>query len=241
MNRKTISSHESDLPAGAKFHEGIAAGWAQGYTGGSFGRRRACFRALLDRNVEPGKAWLDLGCGSGVLTSELLVRGATVVAVDGSPGMLREAQAGLVGEHGSVVTWLQSDVQSLPQLPEAGFDGVLCSSVLEYLEHPDAALREATRLLRPRGKLIVSVPPTGSVVRMAQKVVRSVSRLFGGNKFPYLAVSIFEVDPKHLRQWLSDAGFELDRVTGFDSLLPRSSLAFLRPALLIAEAHKKSD
>ncbi len=200
MNRKTISGHESDLPAGAKFHEGIAAGWAQGYTGGSFGRRRACFRALLDRNVEPGKAWLDLGCGSGVLTSELMLRGATVVAVDGSPGMLREAQAGMADEHGSVVTWLQSDVQSLPQLRNAEFDGVLCSSVMEYLENPDAALREAARLLRPGGKLIVSMPPKGSVVRMAQKSVRSASRLFGGNKFPYLAVSRFEVDPGHLRR-----------------------------------------
>jgi len=233
-----MSYNKSELPTGAKFHEDIAAGWAQGYTRGSFDRRRTCFRSLLDRNVVSGEAWLDLGCGSGVLTRELLERHATVVAVDGSPGMLREAQAGTVGEQDIMVTWLQSDVQSLPQVRDASFDGVLCSSVMEYLEKPEAALREAARILLPGGKLIVSIPPQFSAVRMTQKTVRSASRLYGANKFPYLGVSRFEINPGRLREWLSDAGFVLDKVTEFDPLLPRRVLAFLRPALLIAEAHK---
>ena len=164
-----------------------------------------------------------------------------MVAVDGSPSMLREAQACIGGEHGSALTLLSSDVQSLPQLLDQSFDGVLCSSVVEYLDRPHAALSEAARLLRPGGKLIVSVPPTGSAVRTVQKIFRKIAQLFGGDKFSYLAVSKFEVEPNCLRQWLSEAGFVLDRVTKFDPLLPQSTLSFLRPALLIAEAHKKSD
>lgn len=233
-----MNDKKSELSAGTKFHEDIAAGWAQGYTRASFDRRRICFRSLLDRNVVAGEAWLDLGCGAGVLTRELLERHATVLAVDGSPAMLKEAHAGTSGDQGLMVTWLQSDVRFLPQVRDASFDGVVCSSVLEYLETPEAALREAARLLRPGGKLIVSMPPKFSAVRIAQKTVRSTFRLFGAKMFPYLGVSVFEANPGRLREWLSDAGFSLDKVTEFDPFLPRWALALLRPALLIAEAHK---
>jgi 2-polyprenyl-6-hydroxyphenyl methylase/3-demethylubiquinone-9 3-methyltransferase len=239
MTNKKIDINKFKLSPGANFHENISAEWAQGYEEGSFDRRRTCFRSILNDAVAPCKTWLDLGCGSGVLTQDLLERGAVVVAVDASPGMLREAQSYIDVDNVSVVTWLQSDVQSLPQLTDASFDGVLCSSVLEYLEHPVAALGEAARLLRPGGKLIVSMPPKLSIVRMSQKVVRAASRLVGGNKYSYLAVSIFEIDPRYLEQWLSDAGFVLERVTEFDPFLPSNLLTMLRPALLIIEAHKK--
>lgn len=241
MGKQVIVSSEPELPVGAKFHEGVAAKWAQGYAGGSFGRRLARFRGLLDGNVLTGTNWLDLGCGSGVLTIELLDRGAIVVAVDGSPAMLSAAQANVSTEHANAVTWLQCDVQTLPQLADSTFDGLLCSSVFEYLERPQAALAEAERLLRPGGKLILSLPPKRSIVRTLQKFVRKIAQLFGGNKFAYLAVSKFEVEPNHLRDWLDATGFVLDHVTKFDPLLPRGLLRFLSPALLIAEAHKKSD
>jgi 2-polyprenyl-6-hydroxyphenyl methylase/3-demethylubiquinone-9 3-methyltransferase len=232
---------ESKLPVGAQFHEGIAAGWSAGYVSGGFKRRLLCFLPILGRNVEPGQSWLDLGCGSGVLTKELLNRGATVVAVDGSPGMLKQARADVGELQGAVLTWLQSDVQSLSGLSDRAFDGVLCSSVVEYVDRPHALLSEAARVLRPGGRLVISVPPRYSVVRVLQKGIRKVTQIFGRDKFSYLAVSKFEVAPGRVSQWLSDAGFVLDCVTYFDPLLPRALITLFRPALMIVEARKKQS
>ncbi|MCB1815370.1 MAG: class I SAM-dependent methyltransferase [Candidatus Competibacteraceae bacterium] len=239
MNKKSVVGCESDLPIGAKFHEGIAAGWSKGYSGGSFGRRLSFFLPILDRNINPSQNWLDLGCGSGVLTKELLDRGALVSAVDGSPSMLREAQKHINDKEHGVVVWLQSDVQSVAQFSDASFDGILCSSVVEYVKCPYTVLSEAARLLRSDGKLIISLPPKLSAVRTAQKIIRKIGLLFGRDVFSYLAVSRFEIDPNHLQEWLSKAGFALDHITYFDPILPKVFLAIFRPALMILEARKK--
>lgn len=239
MKKTPADTMDLSLPAGADFHEGIAAGWSAGYGRGGFKRRLLCFQPVLGRNVRPDQPWLDLGCGSGVLTRVLLDRGATVVAVDGSPTMLIEAQAYVGAGHPVETIWLQSDVQSLAGLADGSFDGVLCSSVIEYVERPQALLSEVARVLRPGGRFILSVPPRFSAVRTMQKIVRKMAHVVGRDKFPYLAVSRFEVEPAQVRQWLSDAGFDLDRVTHFDPVLPGILLHFFRPALMIVEAQRK--
>ena len=225
------------MPAGALFHEAISPGWSIGYGKPSFQKRQLVFHELLANAVSSGSHWLDLGCGSGVLTKDLLSLGAAVVAIDGSPAMISEAQNSMM-EPGMRVTWLVNDVHSIPQLPDQSFDGVLCSSVIEYLERPHDALREIARLLKPGGKLIFSAPPKWALVRIVQKLTRKLSRLFGGNRYPYLAVSIFEVDPNFLPEWIGEVGLVLDRVTRYDPLLPSAAQHFFRPSLLIIEAHK---
>jgi ubiquinone/menaquinone biosynthesis C-methylase UbiE len=226
------------LPAGAGFHEGIAVRWAQGYASGSFSRRRICFLRILDRNVASGRSWLDLGCGSGVLTKDLLDRGADVIAFDGSPAMIKEAKALVGGADGSALTWIQGDVECFPQIADRSLDGVLCSSVIEYVERPDRLLSEVERVLRPGGKVILSIPPALSAVRSLQKAIRKLAQYAGQDAFSYLAVSRFEMEPNAVGQWLQKAGFVLDRITSFDPILPVSLQRVLRPALLVLEAHK---
>ncbi len=49
------------------------------------------------------------------------------------------------------------DIKSIPE-PDASFDAILCTEVLEHLPHPVDALRELSRLLKPGGKLILTAP-----------------------------------------------------------------------------------
>lgn len=241
MSNSLGVTHISDsrLPTGAEFHERIASAWTAGYASGGFARRLACFRTILKRQVRPGQRWLDLGCGSGVLTRELMSLGAHVVAVDGSPEMLRQAQRFIGSEDEKKVTWIQSDVEALPRLSINAFDGVLCSSVIEYVEYPSALMREAFRVLRPDGSLVISLPPRWAAVRTAQKVVRKIRAVFGSNRHTYLSVSKFEIAPQQAARWLDGEGFLLDQVTAFDPVLPRALSRVLRPSLLVLEAHKK--
>ena len=237
LNQATGAT-SSGLPSGARFHEEIAAAWTAGYARGGFERRLRFFQPILARHVRPGDSWVDLGCGSGVLCRELLALGASVVAVDGSPRMLSHARERMGSEYAGRVSWIQSDVQSIDGLKNGAFDGVLCSSVVEYLHGPEALLKEVARILGPRGVLVISLPPTFSAVRVLQKGIRGLMRFFGKDRFTYLSVSRLQMSPRAIDRLLQGAGFSVIRSTGFDPVLPRVLLRLVRPSLLIVEARK---
>lgn len=62
-----------------------------------------------------------------------------------------------IEQRGGALTYV-GDIQSMPQVPSARYDTVLCSEVLEHIARPDVALAEIHRVLRPAGCMILSVP-----------------------------------------------------------------------------------
>lgn len=229
------------IPRGAEFHERIASKWEAGYARAGFKHRLKLFNSILDRSVMNGQLWLDLGCGSGVLTRELIKRGARVVVLDGSPSMLEEARRSLDVDDttaGVLVTYRQGDAQDLSWSEPCAFDGVLCSSVIEYVADQDELIRQVIRVLKENGSLIVSMPSTRSPTRALQKVLRHGLKVLGIDKYTYLRVSRFEIDPSGVAEWLKAAGMTVNRISKYDPVLPKYLLKIFRPALLVCEARK---
>ncbi|MGY6214052.1 class I SAM-dependent methyltransferase [Methylolobus aquaticus] len=234
-----MKSQDKPILTAVQFHDEVANRWSSGYRRRSFRQRLALFDVIFSRHVQADDAWLDLGCGSGVLTLQLLERGASVTAVDGSAEMLRNLHY-LVSEKGvRGVECIECDVQDVGVLSDATFDGVVCSSVIEYVEDPDQVLFESHRVLRVGGALIISIPAKASATRLIQKFIKGVCGVFGVSAFSYLSFSSFEVDVMMVRTWLEQKGFKVSRVTAFDPFLPRISLSVLRPSLLVIEARKR--
>ncbi len=102
--------------------------------------------------VPPEWTVADLGCGTGALAADLAPRVRSVVAVDQSAAMLRGARKRLAGLPNVRIE--EARLESLP-LPDASCDAAIATLVLAYLEDPDPALREAVRILRPGGRLVV--------------------------------------------------------------------------------------
>jgi SAM-dependent methyltransferase len=100
-----------------------------------------------------GRRILDAGCGSGPLFAELRDRGAIVTGIDKSAGMLDQARRRLGDGADLQVAELG---RPLP-FPDGTFDDVTASLVLHYLEDWGPALAELRRVLKPGGRLIVSV------------------------------------------------------------------------------------
>ncbi len=88
------------------------------------------------------KLVLDLGCGPGHFSAAMRNAGATVVGVDLDEEDLRAPSA-----RGRSVL---ADGTRLP-FPDATFDGVFCSNVLEHTPSPASVLAETERVLRPGG------------------------------------------------------------------------------------------
>lgn len=114
-----------------------------------------------------GDVVLDLGSGFGRHAFETARRGAHVVAVDlgedevaGTRATFRAmADAGEVGEKVATLV-LRADGLRLP-FADRCFDRIIASEVLEHIDDDHGALRELSRVLRPGGRLAVTVPAEG--------------------------------------------------------------------------------
>ena len=96
---------------------------------------------------------LDVGCGTGFLAFELAARGHRVTGVDFAPAMIAEARR-KAAQHGLAVTLEEADAEQLP-FAAARFDLVISRHLLWTLPHPEAAIGEWIRVLRPGGRLVV--------------------------------------------------------------------------------------
>ena len=123
--------------------------------------------AVLDRLVQPGgKLIVDVGCGGGALVRRLAARGAHAVGIEVSAEQL----AGAVGGDG--VRYMVGRAEALP-LDDASADVVVFMRSLHHVPQSEmlSALREAARVLRPRGLLYVDEPlPEGDYFELVRIV-----------------------------------------------------------------------
>jgi ubiquinone/menaquinone biosynthesis C-methylase UbiE len=141
----------------------VAAHWGRraAHFDADFGHsiRTAAERAAWDRIFDlvlGGRSALDVldaGCGTGFLSLELASRGHRVTGVDFAPAMLVEARR-KAAEQGAAIRFEEADAEQLPFPPDS-FDLVVSRHVLWTLPHPEAAIDEWIRVLRPGGRLVV--------------------------------------------------------------------------------------
>lgn len=111
---------------------------------------------------------LEVGAGTGEIVLALKRAGHRVVATDISPNMVSEIQKKGVEAYAC-------DAEKLP-FADGTFDTVIGAEMIYYLDNPDIFLREAHRVLRPRGTLLLF-----SATNRAKFFdrVRGVLRMFG--------------------------------------------------------------
>jgi SAM-dependent methyltransferase len=160
---------------------------------------------LLDAvGVEAGDRLLDVGTGTGVVAAAAVAAGATVTAVDAEPSMVEAARARVP----------RADVLQarLPQLPvEAGaFDVAVANFVLNHVGRPRAAVAELRRVVRPCGRVGVSLwpaaPPDGQTLTVRSIQAAGVPR---PDDLPALeAADDFPRTPAGVAALLTEAGLD---------------------------------
>jgi ubiquinone/menaquinone biosynthesis C-methylase UbiE len=108
--------------------------------------------------LQPGERVLDVGCGTGIVArraAQQVGDDGEVVGIDLNEGMLDVARRSSA-ETDASIDWRRADATELP-FDDGSFDAVLCQQVLQFIPHPDDALREMHRVLRPVGHLGVGV------------------------------------------------------------------------------------
>jgi SAM-dependent methyltransferase len=119
---------------------------------GRYGRELA--RALIAAaGIRPGGRALDVGCGPGALTTELvaLLGAGAVAAVEPSPPFAAACRARLPG-----VDVRLGSAETLP-FADAAFEHVLAQLVVNFMTDPPAGVREMRRVTAPGGTIAVAV------------------------------------------------------------------------------------
>lgn len=125
-----------------------------GRAAATYGRTGADFFAPFGRRlvqlagVRASEKVLDVATGAGAVAGAAAAAGADVFAIDLAPEMVERARE--LGLDAAVM-----DAEQL-ELPDASFDVVLCGFGFFFCPAPNRALAEASRVLRPRGRIAFS-------------------------------------------------------------------------------------
>lgn len=95
--------------------------------------------------IEPGQRVLDVGAGTGALTSELLRRGAQVAAAEPSPSFAQS-----LARRFPDVDVKSAPAEELPW-PDGSFDAALAQLVIAFMSEPEHGLAEMRRVVKPGG------------------------------------------------------------------------------------------
>jgi ubiquinone/menaquinone biosynthesis C-methylase UbiE len=145
---------------------------------------RAAWDRILDLTLPAADALeaLDIGCGTGFLSLELAFLGHRVTGVDFAPSMIAQARKKAAERH-AVIRYEEADAELLP-FAAASFDIAVSRHLLWTLPHPERAMDEWIRVLRPGGRLIVVDSPSPESLDNAR---RSPEYAAIGDRLPFVS------------------------------------------------------
>ena len=203
-----------------EYHDkSVAKNWNDKYQLPTFQLRVEIVKKMLSDVAIDGQYWLDAGCGTGVMSRLLAENGSRVLGVDASHNMLEVAKLSSTGCDERVSYVHIDSIESLP-FEDGQFDGVVCSSVLEYVDDPKHCLTEFSRVLRPGGCLILSVPNSRSVIRQLHGVRYYIARGCGKSQSEFYGYSRNSYTRKSIRLAIVASGLLPEQTVQLGAILP---------------------
>jgi len=159
-------------------------------------------------DVQPGQDILDLGCGDGALTEQLVAAGAHVVGVDVSKDLLAAAK-----KRGLDVSYMNGQALEF----DNRFDAVFTNAALHWMPDPIAVIKGVHRALKPQGRFVGEFGGHGNVAAIVT-AMRAVGERRGGDAS--LAGPWFFPSPVVYASLLEANGFAVKKIDLFPRPTP---------------------
>jgi len=157
---------------------------------------------LLD--PREGERVLDLGCGTGALTSEIADAGAAVVGIDSSEEMIERTRASRPS-----IELRNADARTATF--DEPFDAVFSNAALHWIDEQDDALSTVTGALRPGGRFVAELGGDGNVAAIVDAVLDELAERGYDAENPWHFPTVGEYASR-----LERHGFEVRYATLFD-------------------------
>jgi 2-polyprenyl-6-hydroxyphenyl methylase/3-demethylubiquinone-9 3-methyltransferase len=160
--------------------------------------------ALRDASV------LDVGCGGGILSEAMAMRGARVLGIDLSQAVLDVAELHAL-ESKLEIQYRSVAAEDLAAAQPGSFDLVTCMEMLEHVPDPAASLRALANLVKAGGDVIVSTlnrKPLAFAVAIIG--AEYIARVLPRGTHEYLKF----IRPSELARWGREANLDLIDLTG---------------------------
>lgn len=183
--------------------------------------RRVATIFIAGLHAPAGASWIDVGCGTGIVTSAILAQAAPsrILGVDTSAVFLEAAGAQITDTR---ATFQQADAQRLPA-HSGSFDMAVSGLVLNFVPDKEAMVREMARVVRPGGIVALYVWDYAGHMQIMRNFFDAAVMFDPGAKEFDDGIKAPICRPRPLAQLLADAGLldvdvqPVDIPTAFES------------------------
>lgn len=157
-----------------------------------------------------GKQVIDVGCGGGILSESMALRGANVTGIDMGESPLSVARLHL-HETGAEVEYVQSTAEDFAVAHAGRFDVVTCMELLEHVPDPLSTIRACAQLAKPGGIVFFStINRNPKAYALAVLGAEYLLRMLPRGTHDYAKF----IKPSELDKWGRQAGLSLQDIKG---------------------------
>ncbi len=165
---------------------------------------------IADRVPLSGLTILDVGCGGGILSEALVIRGARVTGIDMGDAPLAAAKYHMQVS-GLKIEYRKATAETLVEMKTEGFDVIACLEMLGHVPDPSSALKACSKLTKPGGNLFFAtinrnIKSYLFAIIGAEYILRLLPR--GTHEFKKFA------KPSEIVAWAEDNDLSLQNITG---------------------------
>jgi len=229
---------QSNLEKIKKFHDDDARNYkknryhSESCEGLSYLTRKELVIDSID--MDSGKV-LDIGCGPGIFTKDLLNKDLTVYSSDISDQMIKEARESIDGSFDREKAFFT--VTNATNICYAGesMDLVLCVGVVTYLDDYNELIDEIKRILKLEGKLIIQIDYIKYpwIYRLLVPFYQFVKSKLTAKKYDNLNFRFSYFNYRDFLQTLESKGFRVLKLDHFDFRIPFLDVLFPQCSLAI--------
>ncbi len=158
-----------------------------------------------------GKKLIDVGCGGGILSESMALRGANVLGIDMGAAPLSVAELHALESGVDNIKYQKITVEEIAEKQAGQYDVVTCMEMLEHVPDPSSIISACSKLVKPDGHVFFStINRNPKSFALAIVGAEYIMNMLAKGTHEYAKF----IRPSELESWARDSGLHLENIKG---------------------------